>query len=273
MKLEEFVKQYEHILDSKGIINPLYFVAKLISEIEAINLSNILMEKNFNISENTLNKLKKIVLDDYPLEYITNRVEFYGYDFYVDERVLIPRVETEDLIKIAIDIINEKKYKYIMDIGTGSGVIPIVLKKEFPYLKVFGIDISKDALEVAKLNAKKHGVNIEFINSDIFENVPKNILDKIEFIISNPPYVETAFFESSTSLKYEPKIALEAGTDGQDFFYNLSVKFAEILQSRHFLFETTEFNIDKTISILSKFGKCKIYKDAYNVNRFIEKHI
>ncbi|GAB6189547.1 peptide chain release factor N(5)-glutamine methyltransferase [Marinitoga arctica] len=271
MILKDFIKEYRNTINKKGINSPFYFVAKIISEIENISISDILIKKDYIISENTLIKLKKIIINDYPLEYITNKVKFYGHDFYVDERVLIPRVETEDLIKIAIDIIKEKKYKNIMDIGTGSGVIPIILKKEIPDINIYGIDISEDALEVAKINANKHNININFFKSDIFDNIPNNILEKVEFIVSNPPYVETHFFEKNPSLKYEPKIALDAGNDGQNFFYNLSTKYPKILKSKHFLFETTEFNINKTIFILSKFGKCKVYKDSYEIERFVEK--
>ncbi|WGS64447.1 N5-glutamine methyltransferase family protein [Marinitoga aeolica] len=271
MTLKEIIKEYKNIFIKKGINNPLYFVAKVISEIENINLSNILIEKDFIISENTLNKLKKIILDDYPLEYITNKVIFYNYGFYVDNNVLIPRIETEDLINIAKDIIIKNNYKYIMDIGTGSGVIAIILKKIFSDSTIYGVDISKEALEVAEKNAKNHNVNIKFIQSDIFENVPNNILNNIEFIVSNPPYVEKDFFDKNSALKYEPKIALEAGEDGQDFFYKLSNNYPEILKSKHFLFETTEFNIDKTVKILSKFGIIKVYKDSFGVKRFVEK--
>jgi release factor glutamine methyltransferase len=271
MTLREFIKKYINIINKKGIENPLYFVAKLISEIENVNLSNILIEKDFIISEDILNKLKKIILDDYPLEYITNNVVFYNYEFYVDNNVLIPRIETEDLINIAKEIIIKNNYKYIMDIGTGSGVIAIILKKLFPDCTIYGVDISKNALKVAEKNAKIHNVNIKFIQSDIFENVPTNILNNIEFIVSNPPYVEKDFFDKSSALKYEPKIALEAGKDGQDFFYKLSNNYPEFLKTKHFLFETTEFNINKTVEILSEYGVVKVYKDSFGVRRFVEK--
>ncbi|WP_129409599.1 N5-glutamine methyltransferase family protein [Marinitoga lauensis] len=271
MTLKEYLKKYKNIITKKGIKNPLYFVAKIISEITNTNITKILIEKEYILPENLLHKLNKIIIEDYPLEYITHKVIFYGYEFYVDERVLIPRIETEDLIKIAINIIKDKHYKYIMDIGTGSGIIPIILKKELPYLNIYGVDISKDALEVSKINAKKHNVSINFIQSDIFNNISENIINRLDFIISNPPYVETSFFENSSSLKYEPKIALEAGNDGQDFFRNIANNYPEILKAKHFLFETTEFNIEKTVEILSKFGKCNIYKDSFNFRRFVEK--
>lgn len=270
MTLKEIIKKYKNILIKKGINNPLYFVAKLISEIENINLSNILIENNFVISEDTLTKLKKIILYDYPPEYITNKVIFYGYEFYVNNNTLIPRIETEDLINIAKEIIIKNNYKYIMDIGTGSGVIAIILKKLFPDATIYAVDISKDALEVAEKNAKNYDVNIKFIQSDIFENIPNNILDNIEFIVSNPPYVESEFYINSSSLKYEPKIALEAGGDGQEFFRNL-LKYKDTLLKKHMIFETTEFNIDKTVEILSNLGKTKIYNDSFGVRRFVEK--
>ncbi|KAF2955098.1 HemK/PrmC family methyltransferase [Marinitoga sp. 38H-ov] len=269
MTLKEFIKKYINILNKKGIGNPLYFVAKLISEITAIPISKILIDDNFIIDNKLDKKLRKIIIDDYPLEYITNKVTFYDYEFYVDNNVLIPRVETEDLINIAKEIIQKYNYKYIMDIGTGSGVIAIILKKIFPNIIVYSTDISKDALKVAVKNAKIHNVEINFIHSNIFENVPENIIEKIQFIVSNPPYVESEYYYNNPSLKHEPKIALEAGSDGQDFFREL-VKYKKILK-KHMLFETTEFNIDKTAKILSEYGKIKIYNDSFGVKRFVEK--
>ncbi|WP_052913509.1 N5-glutamine methyltransferase family protein [Marinitoga sp. 1197] len=270
MTLREFIKKYKNIFIEKGINNPLFFVAKIISKIENINISSILIEKDFVISRELLEKISKIIFEDYPIEYITNNVIFYGYDFYVDERVLIPRIETEDLVKIAINIIKKNNYKYILDIGTGSGIIPIVLKKELPHIEIYACDISEDALNVAKINAKKHNTNIIFIKSNIFESVEYDIINKVDFIISNPPYVESEFYYQNKALHFEPKIALEAGNDGQDFFYKLLI-YPNILKSKHFLFETTEFNIDKTKLLLSKFGKVKVYTDSFEINRFIEK--
>jgi release factor glutamine methyltransferase len=270
MTLKEFIKNHIDIINKKGIKNPLYFLAKIISEINNIPISKIIIDDNYELDHSTLDKLKKIILEDYPLEYITNKVIFYGYEFYVDNNVLIPRIETEDLINIAKDIIIKNNYKYIIDIGTGSGVISIVLKKLFPDAVIYSIDISKEALKVAEKNAKKHNVDIIFIHSNIFENVPKDVIDKVEFIVSNPPYVESDFYINSTSLKYEPKIALEAGIDGQNFFRDL-MKYKNILLKKHMLFETTEFNIDKTVEILSNFGKTIIHNDSFGVRRFVEK--
>ncbi|SHE81540.1 release factor glutamine methyltransferase [Marinitoga hydrogenitolerans DSM 16785] len=271
MTLNEFIKEFQNILVKKGIKNPLYFVGNIISKIDNIPLSKILIEKDFEIKEELLNKLKKIIIEEYPVEYITKKVVFFNGEFYVDEHVLIPRIETEDLIKIAIDIIKENNYKTIIDIGTGSGVIAIILKKYFPNLIVYGIDISEDALKIANYNAKLHNVSIQFIKSDILKDITYDIIKDADFIISNPPYVETDFYFQNKALHFEPKIALEAGKDGQSFFLNLSYNYPDILKSKHFIFETTEFNIDKTKLLLSKFGKVKIYKDSFGINRFIEK--
>ncbi|NUU96628.1 hypothetical protein XO10_09560 [Marinitoga sp. 1135] len=255
----------------KGIFNPLSFVAKLISKIKKIEFSKIILDRDFEIDDKLLLLLNKIIIEDYPVEYITKSAEFMDFELYVDENVLIPRIETEDLVKIAMKIIEKNKYKNILDLGTGSGAIAIALKKSFPEINIYASDISEKALKVAKKNADKINVKIEFFESDIFYNIPEEVLKKVDFIVSNPPYVEEKFYINSNSLKYEPENALVAGKDGQDFFLRLSNEFPDLLFEKHYLFETTEFNIEKTKEILSEFGIIKIYRDSFEINRFVEK--
>lgn len=271
MKLNEYIKNNREILLKKGISNPLSFVAKSISKIKKIEFSKIILDRNFEIDDKLLLLLNKIIIEDYPVEYITNSAEFMGFELYVDENVLIPRIETEDLVRIAMKIIEKNKYKNILDLGTGSGAIAIAIKDQLPEINMYASDISEKALKIAKKNADKINVKIEFFKSDIFYNIPEEILKKIDFIVSNPPYVEENFYINSNSLKYEPKNALVAGKDGQDFFLRLSNEFPDLLFEKHYLFETTEFNIEKTKNILSKFGIIKIYRDSFEINRFVEK--
>ncbi|BBE31008.1 release factor glutamine methyltransferase [Tepiditoga spiralis] len=235
---------------------------KIISKIENKDMSYYLL--NDDIKEGTIKKLLR-VLNGYPLEYLINEVKFLNNKFYVDERVLIPRIETEDLVLYAKKTIEEENIKSIVDIGTGSGVIAISLKKYFPNMNVYAIDISEKALDVAKLNAKKLNVDINFYCGEYIEPI-KDKISEIEMIVSNPPYVEESF--KNNRLKYEPSIALYAGIDGQNFFKNL-LKY-EQLKGKIMLFETTEFNYKKTEEILKFFGNTKILKDSFDKKRFIE---
>lgn len=151
-----------------------------------------------------------------PVQYILNKAYFYGNEFYVDDNVLIPRKETEDLIYNTINFIKDKyqnKEISILDLATGSGIIGITLKKELPHVTVTVSDISIGALKVARKNALSHQVDINIIESDWF----KNIKDKYDVIISNPPYIKEDYILDTKVLK-EPHNALFSGVDGLDSY-------------------------------------------------------
>lgn len=122
-----------------------------------------------------------------PVQYIVGNVDFYGYKINVNKNVLIPRFETEELVFKTINLIKKNLNENIkvLDIGTGSGCISIALKKEIPGLDITAVDISEDALVVAKNNALENNCEINFIKSDLFNNID----DKYDLIISNPPYI------------------------------------------------------------------------------------
>lgn len=159
------------------------------------------------------------LLDEYlknekPLQYILGYTYFYNRKFIVNEDVLIPRFETEELIYQTLKIIDENNYKDIVDIGTGSGNISITLKKENKSLNIIGLDISKKALNIARLNAKNLKANINLYYSDLLDYLIKNNL-KMDLIISNPPYIDINDQEVDEIVrKNEPHIALFAKDNG-----------------------------------------------------------
>ena len=152
-----------------------------------------------------------------PVQYIVGDVNFYGNIIKVNKNVLIPRRETEELVEKTSEIIKKlfpnSNFK-ILDIGTGSGCIPITLKKIFPNSNITAIDISQEALEVAITNAKENNTNIKFIKSNIFENVS----DKYNCIISNPPYIRENEEIMDIVKNNEPPIALYAPNNGLYFY-------------------------------------------------------
>jgi release factor glutamine methyltransferase len=223
---------------------------------------------NFDITQKDIKILNKVFYEDFPIEYVVNRVEFLGKEFYVDENVLIPRPETEDLVLLAEKIIKENNYKRILDLATGSGVIAISLELRNPDLIIYASDISEKALKIAKKNSEKHDVKIHFSKSDIFNNL-ENMVRDLDFIVSNPPYVEEEKRYLDSTIKYEPKEALFAGKDGQNFFRKL-VKNEKIIKNKTLLFETTEFNYIKTVNILSGIGKTEIIEDSFGIKRFVK---
>ena len=179
----------------------------------------------------------------YPIAYITKSKEFYGFEFYVDERVLIPRPETEFVVEETLKIANKIKAKKIVDVGTGSGCISISLSKLLN-INIFASDISNDALKVAKINARKHGANVEFIVADGIDWIGK----KVDIIVSNPPYVsEEEYKNLSDDVKFEPKNALTAKNNGLAFIQYLLKKAK---------------------------GKCKylVVEFGYNQSHFIKSH-
>lgn len=186
--------------------------AGLIVKLFLANLLNLKKEELIIYSEREIEKeieekfflgIKKIA-SGYPLQYLTNSKEFMRMDFFVNEDVLIPRADTENLVEEAIKLIEDKKD--ILELCTGSGAISISLAKYIQNLNITATDISKKALEIAKLNEKNLLKNktINFIESDMFENVEGNF----DIIISNPPYIKRNVIKEY-NLTYEPQIALD----------------------------------------------------------------
>jgi len=262
MKISELINK----IQGEFKISP-FRILKILSKIEEKDISYYIKESEVEVSRKSVDSLIKHLRDGYPIEYITKKVSFLGNDFFVDENVLIPRIETEDLVILAINLIKSKDIKHVIDIGTGSGVIAISIKKKFPTIKVEASDISESAIKIAQYNAQKLGVEIDFKIGDCLDPFLKE-MDDIELIISNPPYVESSFIENNYSLSYEPKISLDGGYDGQSFFTKIS-KYYNLLKSKYLLFETSEFTIKKTTEILSKIGKVQILPDSFNKERFV----
>lgn len=157
-----------------------------------------------------------------PYQQILGETEFYGLKFFVDEHVLIPRPETEELLELAIERIKAGSRKSevfkILDIGTGSGIIPIVLKKNFPEAEVSAIDFSENALKTAQRNEDLHQVEINFIHQDYLN---ENLTEVYDVIISNPPYIgiEEEDEIADSVKEFEPKMALFSPTFNALIFY------------------------------------------------------
>ncbi|MFA6987820.1 MAG: peptide chain release factor N(5)-glutamine methyltransferase [Acholeplasmataceae bacterium] len=152
-----------------------------------------------------------------PLQYITGKQAFYGHEFYVNEDVLIPRWETEELVErliIYIDITFSDKKLDILDIGTGSGCIAVTLAKETSNSNVVATDISEKALKIAQKNNEKLETNVKFLVGDLFEPV-KNM--SFDLIVSNPPYIPNGEAIGPTVI-HEPEVALYGGNKGLDFY-------------------------------------------------------
>lgn len=203
------------------------------------NISNLdwnLLCKKYDNLEEVIAKID----EGYPSAYLIGDVSFYGYPFKVNENVLIPRFETETLIEKTIKLIKSLNLENsnLIDLGTGSGVIAITLKKEIPSLNITAIDKSKEALKVAIENSKLNNVNIDFQNQDIFNyKLPENI----SIVISNPPYIEEDSNYNQNVL-YEPKEAIFVSNTNPLIYYEQILKIAkEKITKKHLI----AFEIDE----------------------------
>ncbi len=185
--------------------------------------NTIWLHLNYNnefLKEKELEVLVKKRATNYPLEYIINKASFYGEMFIVKQGVLIPRPETEILLEKAVEILkNEIKPIKVLEIGTGSGIISVMLALLVEDIKIIAVDINEKALTLAKQNAIKHGVEdkIEFRLSNLYENVNEN---DIFMTISNPPYISNDYI-LPTNVKYEPGNALFGGVVGDELLKNI----------------------------------------------------
>jgi release factor glutamine methyltransferase len=199
---------------------------------------DIVSRADETMSESMLLKFNFAVKDlkrHRPIQYILGETEFYGLKLKVDERALIPRPETEELVHLIIDNCGDKMRSVpdeqklsILDIGTGSGCIPIALKKNIPAADVIALDVSTDALALAEENAKLNSVSLNFINADILDPATVSRLGTYDIIVSNPPYVlhsEKSSMQPNV-LDHEPHLALFVNNDDPLLFYRVIMDIA-----------------------------------------------
>lgn len=184
----------------------------------------------------------------YPLQYITHTAYFYGAEYYVDESVLIPRFDTENLVELVLK--NEKDAKNFLDMCTGSGCIAIAIKDNLKGINATAADISEAALKVAKKNADGHCADITFIHSDLFENID----GKYDFIVSNPPYiVKDVISTLMPEVKdYEPANALDGGEDGLDFYRQIIKESPKYLNKKGRLYFEIGYDQGESVSNLMR---------------------
>ena len=245
MNIRDLLKKGEKELNIFNIEESNLKVKLLLSNLLGKNKEYLLIHDFKEIDEavekdfwNGIDKLKK----GEPIQYIIEKQEFYGMEFFVNKNVLIPQPDTEILIIETVDIIKNNYTKdnlKILDLCTGSGAIAIAIKKDVDKNRgkqneIWASDISLEALEVAKINSKKNNAEIKFIESDLFNNIN----EKFDLIVSNPPYIETKVIEElSIEVQNEPKLALDGGIDGLNFYRKIAK------EARNFL------NIDGTIVV------------------------
>lgn len=265
-------------------------LSNLYSESESAQLYSIFVEKIVGLSSFHQRRFmhQELLIDDEqrlsealnelttgkPYQQILGETEFYGLTFFVDENVLIPRPETEELLEITIQKIRSLSVQSprILDIGTGSGIIPIILKKYFPEADVSSIDFSEMALKTAQRNANLHQVKVNFIHADYLNF---KLEENYDIIISNPPYIgiEEEIEIADSVKEFEPRIALFSPTADALIFYRKIAKDAEQhLNNNGWIFlEINQKLGEETLSLFvnNHFKNASLIKDISENNRFV----
>lgn len=242
---------------------------------EVLNLSYTELKKIDIISVKNYKKIMKIAKlnakFNIPLQKIFKSTYFYGRKFYVNNNVLTPRSDTENLCLEVINFANKQKNELkILDLCCGSGAIIITLNREIGNKnKYFALDISSKALKVATKNAKNLKADIKFLKSDMF----KNLKEKFDIIVSNPPYIKTndIYFLDNEVKNFDPKISLDGGEDGLDFYKIIEENAKNFLNDNGKIF--LEFGINQAKDLKNLFEKeykdVTIVKDYNNIDRIL----
>ena len=235
----------------------------------------ILINLKDKLEANKFDKFKKLLIrrkQNEPLAYIFRQKEFWKYNFFVNKDVLIPRPETEIVVDEVLKLTKNKSPKNFLEVGTGSGCLIISLINERPNSRGIAIDISKKAIKIANFNAKMHHLEnkIKFINID----VDKLNINKYDFVVSNPPYINKIDLKrlDNNVRQFEPIIALEAGVDGLKTIKKLIFKSKKLLKKNGKLIfeigENQEFEVKKLL-MKNRFYINKICKDIRSIPRVI----
>lgn len=242
----------------------------------ALQKNRVFLYANYDIplNQEERDKYKQLIIrraNQEPLAYITGQKEFMSLLFKVNPHVLIPRPETELLVETALELARKNSFTRIIDVGTGSGCIAVSLAFYLPEAKIDAIDISTEALEVARENALNNGVNVQFTNGNLLQTCSGQ--DKYDLIAANLPYVADCAYQKLESgiRNYEPPKALVAGKDGMDLYRTLVPQSYELLKcGGYLLFEFSPEQAETALEITSCFNQVKIHKDLTGKSRLLE---
>ena len=260
--LNGLLKNYE-----KNEIKSLTYIT--IQKIIGLDKSKTIINSNKKLSDFQIKKINNILnrlKNNEPIQYILNESKFYNLDFKLNSNVLIPRPETEELVKIALNY----TFNDVLDVGTGSGCIAITLAKK-TNANITGIDICKNAILTAKENSRINNVKVNFLKKNIFHY---NTTKKFDLIISNPPYVleSEKILIKKNVIDHEPHTALFVNDNDPLIFYKKIISFGKkrLKNNGMILFEINEKKDQDIFNLLQKEGYfgIKIFKDIYNKNRF-----
>ncbi|MEM6726752.1 MAG: peptide chain release factor N(5)-glutamine methyltransferase [Bacteroidota bacterium] len=272
---EQFVKNLNKVYDMREASNIAKIVFEDVFQMTAGNKHRVMTRPQLAEYQNITDRL----LNNEPLQYVIGHADFYGLQLDVDNRVLIPRPETEELVHW---IIQDHKFDHpngkdlrLLDIGTGSGCIPLAIKKNLGETDVEALDISRDALKVARINAQKLDLDVKFRNLDITAQETWSDLEPYDVIVSNPPYVleKERNMLPDNVIRYEPSVALFVNTNTPLKFYRIIADFAlaRLNSGGHLYFEVHESHGQQVIDMLVEkgFKRPTLEKDLSGKDRMV----
>ncbi len=279
MKIQELRNIGRNKLAKNNVDDVFIKIDILLQHLLKINKTELIINQENEVTKKDENKFFKCieeVISGKPIQYITKSQEFMNLKFYVDENVLIPQPDTEILVEEVIKRINEiKKEKIIkvLDLCTGSGAISISIKKYVnENVEVYATDISEKAIKIAKKNAKNNDVKVNFILSDMFENIKE---DDFDIIVSNPPYIESKTISTlSKEVQNEPHIALDGGEDGLKFYKIVAENANKFLKEKGQVFLEIGYNqkesVEKIFEDTKKYFCISCIRDLANNDRVLK---
>tara|TARA_B110000014_G_scaffold21468_1_gene13745 strand:+ start:97 stop:969 length:873 start_codon:yes stop_codon:yes gene_type:complete len=278
-RIIEIIKWGEEYFKLKGFENPKQEIEWLLCDLLELKRIDLYLKFEDIINKSKLKKLKSWIkrrIDREPLQYITGKVEFYGLKFISTPQALIPRPETERLVDITLNSLKKIPEPKILEIGTGSGCVSIAVSNKKPRANILSLDISKNALELAEINAKSNNCkNINFLEMDFLNEIPDG---KFDILISNPPYIPQKEIENIMPevKNYEPRIALTDFEEGLNFYFRIAKVGRTLIPNGIIILEVGLGNHPQKVFSLFKeagFDQLELIKDYNNNERILKINI
>ncbi len=270
--VKEVLNDTKKQLKEQGIDTYSLDSSLLVSEVTGLTKIQLVTHDRDEVTQKQLDRLENLVKDrvnNKPMQYILGHCEFMGLDFKVTENTLIPRGDTENIVEEVIATIKNSGYNTVLDMCTGTGAVAVSVA-HYTEARVTASDISPKALEVAKENALRLNTDVEFIESDLFENINATY----DVLVSNPPYIESEVIPTLAEQvkSYEPLLALDGGKDGLDFYRNIINQAANYINPKGcIVFEIGYNQGEKVKSLLERaeFVNINIKQDLAGLDRLV----
>jgi release factor glutamine methyltransferase len=279
MNIKELLNRSDQFLAERGIESSRLDAEVLMADLLDMERINLYVKYDYPLKSTEINSYREMIkkrAQHIPVAYITEKKEFMSLEFTVREGILIPRPDTENLVEAVIEYCRNKELDkpQIIDVGTGSGAIAVSLAHYLEDSKVVGVDLSAQALKVARENMEKHKLSerMSILKSDLLAEFIKREIKGIDIIVSNPPYISEAEMEElSPEVKKEPETALKAGKDGLDYYRRLIPEAEKVLKEGGSLFLEIGYRQAEAVSELfgDRWKDVEVKKDYSENDRIV----